>query len=299
MINHFRDQMPRPLVGVGHSMGGFHVTNLALMHPRLFSTLILIDPVIQRAPNPQGNYAPAQASAKRRDRWPSREAARTAFKKSKFYQTWDPRVLDCWIEHGLRDLPSKLYPSHESQEVTLRTSKHQEVLTFMRGNLPSKLNPNPATQPNLLTHPDVDMSVPDISPFYRPEALVVFQQLPFLRPSVLYVFGSKSNLSEPHLRADKMAMTGVGVGGSGGAKLGQVKEVLLDAGHLIPMEKVAETADECSKWMTQELERWRDEEKTIDDMRRNIPKEKRAQMMDDFIKVASGDFLKEQEKAKL
>lgn len=22
MINHFRDQMPRPLVGIGHSMGG-------------------------------------------------------------------------------------------------------------------------------------------------------------------------------------------------------------------------------------------------------------------------------------
>lgn len=25
MINHFRDQMPRPLIGIGHSMGGNHM----------------------------------------------------------------------------------------------------------------------------------------------------------------------------------------------------------------------------------------------------------------------------------
>lgn len=280
-------------------MGGFHLTNLALMHPRLFTSLILIDPVIQREPNPEGNYAPAKASAKRRDRWPGREVARTSFKKSKFYQTWDPRVLDLWIEHGLRDLPSKLYPSHEDNEVTLRTSKHQEVLTFMRGNLPGPLNPNPSTDPNPLTHGDVDLSFPGISPFYRPEALAVFKRLPFLKPSVLYIFGSKSNLSEPHLRAEKMAITGSGVGGSGGAAKDRVREVVLDAGHLIPMEKVAETASQCSQWLSHELARWQTDEKTIAQIRQAISKDKRAQMTDEFLKHASGDFLNSAKKSKL
>lgn len=291
MINHFSAQMPRPIVGVGHSMGGFHLTNLALMHPRLFSTLMLIDPVVQRVPNPEGNYAPARASAKRRDLWPTREEARTAFKKSKFYQTWDPRVLDLWIEHGLRDLPTKLHQATDSKEVTLRTSKHQEVMTFMRGNIESADNPNPSTDPSLLTHWDVNVEIPGCSPFYRPEAIAVFQLLPHLLPSVLYIFGKKSNLSAPELRADKMAMTGVGAGGSGGVAKDRVKQVLLDAGHLIPMEKVSETADECCGWLKRELSRWTEEEKMIERMRQSVPREKRAQMTDDFLKAATSEAL--------
>lgn len=266
MVNHFRAQMTRPIIGIGHSMGGFHLTQLALLHPRLFTTLILIDPVIQRVPNPSGNYAPAKASAKRRDIWPNRAAARTAFQKSKFYQAWDPRVLELWLQHGLRDLPTALHPtsstssSSDDPQVTLTTSKHQEVLTFMRGNFPTASNPNPSTAPNPLTHPDVDLSH-NSSPFYRPEPIQLFSRLPSLRPSVLYIFGTHSNLSAPDLQADKLAVTGSGLGGSGGVKEGRVKGVELDAGHLIPMEKVEESADHVGKWIGKEMVRYRDWEK--------------------------------------
>ncbi|GAB7355781.1 hypothetical protein MBLNU459_g6463t1 [Dothideomycetes sp. NU459] len=318
MINHFRAQMPQPLIGVGHSMGGAHLINLALIHPRLLSTLILMDPVVQRAPNPQGNYLPAKMSAVRRDRWPSRAAARTAFKKSKFYQTWDPRVLDLWIEHGLRELPTKLYPAVSSasatppalsadpaaatvqldqtteREVTLTTPKHQEVMTFMRANL------NPQTPPDALTHPDLDEASGPTSPFYRPEPIALFARLPNLRPSVLYIFGSESNLSAPPLRADKMAVTGSGVSGSGGAEKGRVREVLLQGiGHLIPMETVGVTADHCSVWVAKELARFREESARVEAMRAGIPREKRALMTDEYYKTATGDFLDKKQKAKL
>ncbi|KAH8736089.1 hypothetical protein BGZ61DRAFT_472454 [Ilyonectria robusta] len=33
------------------------------------------------------------------------------FKKSKLYQSWDPRVLDAWVRYGLRELPTDLYPN--------------------------------------------------------------------------------------------------------------------------------------------------------------------------------------------
>ena len=48
MVNHFRHSMPRPIVGIGHSMGGNNLVNLSLMHNRLFTSLILIDPVIDK-----------------------------------------------------------------------------------------------------------------------------------------------------------------------------------------------------------------------------------------------------------
>ena len=110
MVNHFRKQIKRPIIGVGHSMGGSQLVNLSLMHPRLFTSLILIDPVIQRLPSAKGNMGPAKASTNRRDRWPSRVAAEASFKRSKFYQSWDPRVLDLWVKHGLRELPTYIHP---------------------------------------------------------------------------------------------------------------------------------------------------------------------------------------------
>lgn len=35
MINHFRKEMPRPLVGLGHSMGGCQIGYLSTLHPHL------------------------------------------------------------------------------------------------------------------------------------------------------------------------------------------------------------------------------------------------------------------------
>jgi pimeloyl-ACP methyl ester carboxylesterase len=289
--------MPRPIVGVGHSMGGCQIANLALIHPRLFETLILIDPVIARFVSFTGNISPAFASAMRRDRWPSREEAATAMKRNKFYQTWDPRVFDRWIQFGLRDLPTKIFPASASspgptpstvtteptvtpapskpKEVTLTTTKHQEVMTFLRPNFPPlpgqkevSSHAYTITNPTLnrRTHPDLTPGPEPQSPFYRGESILVFHQLPHLRPAVLYLFGKQSFLSLPDLIEDKMSMTGVGPGGSGGRKEGRVKQITLeDTGHLIPMEKVGETAGYIASWLRDELVRWKANEKLTEE----------------------------------
>ena len=87
--------------------------------------------------------------------------------------------------------------------------------------------------------------------FYRPEPVRTFENLKFVRPSVLYVFGEISPLSAIDSRADKLTNTGIGLGGSGGVKKGRVKDVVIkDTGHLIPMEKGSlETARSCSDWI--------------------------------------------------
>lgn len=271
LINHFRNDIKKPIVGIGHSMGAGQLTHLSLLHPSLFETLVLIDPVI--ADFSKGNQAegdsPAKMSAMRRDKWPSRSDAATSFKKSKFYQSWDPRVLQLWIQYGLRELPTKLYPDINpaldddpgSREVTLTTTKHQEVFSFTR---PIDLSLRAAldnfteeekVQLAKLIHQEQTHFKPIL--WDRPEVLTLFRNLEFIRPSVLYIFGETSYLSDLASRTAKVDNTGIGLGGSGGAKVGRVKQVLVaKAGHLIPMEKVEETAQFSADWIGVQLQRY-------------------------------------------
>jgi len=214
----------------------------------------------ERGPNP------AQMSTFRRDVWPSREDAAASFKKSPFYKAWDPRVLDCWIKYGLREMPTPVHPEQDAtsptKQVTLTCTKHQEVFTFLRPNYKAYgVDGKPADRS---THPDINLGQAQLYPFYRPELPMAFLRLPELRPSVLYVFGGKSDVGpEPFIRA-KMETTGVGVGGSGGAKEGRVKQVMFDdIGHLIAMEVPGRTADQIAPWLGAELQRWREQEENF------------------------------------
>lgn len=262
MVNHFRSEMPMPLVGIGHSMGGNQLVNLALIHPRLLSTLVLLDPVIQEHASAPSGPNPAQASTFRRDIWPSRHDAETLFRKQAFYQSWDPRVLDCWIKYGVRETPTLVHPGKKGASntaVTLTTSKHQEVFTFLRPSWSLKKSASQVTLDSTLL-PDIDLSGLMVYPFYRPEPPLTLSRLPNLRPSVLYIFGELSNMSGPAQQEQKLAVTGTGVGGSGGRRNGRVKGVELKGiGHLVAMESVHGCADQASDWLSHEMQLWKAE----------------------------------------
>src|SRR4051794_17659861 len=103
------------------------------MHPRLLTTLVLLDPVFQFNFAPV-RVSPARASTFRRDLWQSRDDAEAFFLKNGFYQRWDNRVLKLWLKYGIRDLPTAIYGPSLGQSqtaVTLTTTKHQEVFTFL------------------------------------------------------------------------------------------------------------------------------------------------------------------------
>ena len=253
------------------------------MHPRLLTTLVLIDPVFQLNPVAPGegshsNYA--RLSTFRRDLWPSRSVAADSFNKNPFYKTWDPRVLSLWNKFALREIPTAIYPesptptpmrkprsdepqfkpaSTTEKPVTLTTTKHQEVFTFLRPNFPTPGQP----VLNRTTHPDLDPSMPAeyLYPFYRPESASTFRRLPNLRPSVLYIFGGSSDISPPQWREEKLEATGIGAGGSGGAKEERVKGLTLDdVGHLIPMVVPKLCAQKAMEWLAPEMCRWREQE---------------------------------------
>ncbi|KAI1424052.1 Alpha/beta hydrolase family-domain-containing protein [Xylaria sp. FL1777] len=325
LTNVFRADMPRPIVGVGHSFGANILTHLALLHPRLLTTLVLLDPTIivfdpTRAAGP--GTTPARASTFRRDVWPSREAAVESFQRSPFYRSWDPRVLAAWNEHAIRDLPTPLFPelppsssssSSSSSSpstttttttpgATLRTTKHQEVFTFFRplyphvtSTPPSSPSPSPSSQYTVSKSgaPDYDPAhlsqlAPGQEPFafYRTEGGVVLHALPTVRPSALFMHGATSDISPPDLRAQRVTTCGVGPGGSGGVAAGRVAEVLMEGrGHLFPMEVPDETAAHAARWIGAELARWRVEQAEYDAWTRLPMREKTTLSHEDMEKI--------------
>lgn len=303
LTNVFRDDMPRPIVGIGHSFGGNCLTQLALLHPRLMSALVLFDPVITKFSNANAGagITPARSSTYRRDVWPSRQAAADSFRKSPFYKSWDPRVLQSWIDHAIRDMPTFLLPDPSKPETTtggatLTTTRHQEVFTFFRPLWPAltvshRDTPQEDVSISRIEAPDFDEDgqqgqiKKDLDfPFYRPEAGYVLKRLPHIRPSVLWVFGETSDLSPPESQRLKLETTGVGAGGSGGAKAGKVASVnMLKMGHLFPMEVPGQCAEHAAGWIAKELQTWRDQEKKYQEWAKQSTRAKTT-LDDEFIK---------------
>ncbi|KAJ4315958.1 hypothetical protein N0V84_008092 [Fusarium piperis] len=261
---------PPPLVGIGHSFGASILANVALIHPRLMTSLVLLDPVISRFTGTPSSAGPAAASLNRRDVWPSREEAAKSFSQSPFYRTWDRRVLQRWLEHGLRNVSG-------TNAVTLTTTKHQEVFTYVRPSWDAyDAEGREVIRPDLAV--DLDPSLNEnwpTYPVYRPEGPRTLASLPALRPSVLYLFGGRSEISSVELREEKLALTGTGVGGSGGVKAGRVSSVVSEeSGHLVPLEAPGLCARVAAEWMTTDLTRWLAEEREYETWARRPAAEK-------------------------
>ncbi|KAJ5092870.1 hypothetical protein N7456_008731 [Penicillium angulare] len=296
MINHFREEMPQPIVGVGHSMGAGQLVLLSLLHPRLFTSLSLIEPVI--APDILSAKGPLLAivSLKRRDTWKSRSAAIEAAHKT--YKRWDKRVLHRWILHGYREIPT----THEARSnnsnatesdspVMLVSSKNQEVLQYLRPN-PSNHRPVGEGEDNdasdkpahdSLLYPDIIGPPHATSQFYRFEPIFAWKMLKHVRPPVLYVLGQQSPLFSPEDRARTLNRTGRGIGGSGGIKASKVEEKIIKGSHQLPLERVVETAAAVGPWISKSLQTWRENEVRIAKGWIQQPLDKRLEGMAEWV----------------
>ncbi|KAH6999448.1 Alpha/beta hydrolase family-domain-containing protein [Ilyonectria destructans] len=270
MINTFRP--PPPIMAMGHSFGANALTNVALLHPRLLTSLVLIEPFISHFASTPATTTrgPSGFSMSRREVWPSRAEAAASFSRSASYQTWDPRVLERWVEYGIRDVPGK-------DEVTLTTTKPQEVFNLVRPSWHAyDLKGKELIHPELV--PDLDPSLNirwPTHPVYCPEGTSTVRRLPNVRPSVFYVFGGKSNISTLELQDEKMTLTGSGVGGSGGQAKGRVKKVVGEKNsHLIPMEDPVFCARVAADWIKAEVERWWVDERNYEDWTQKSTEEK-------------------------
>ena len=80
--------------------------------PDLFERTVLVDPAIlssnreqvASAPDSPGNRL-AEGARKRRQVWPSREAAREKWLKKELFAGWVPGVMDVYLAEGFADRP--------------------------------------------------------------------------------------------------------------------------------------------------------------------------------------------------
>ncbi|OGM47998.1 hypothetical protein ABOM_002753 [Aspergillus bombycis] len=248
MINQLREKLPRPIFGIGHSMGATQLMNISLMHPRIFQGLCLVEPIVfPYSADNQGRYPPAQASMRRRESFDSLGTAISQFRNSSSFRKWDSRAFDMWIKYGLRRAPGD-----RTGGVILTTTKSQELFTFLR---PIFLSNTPADR--RLAFPDLSLEAPSDVLFYRPEPVITFHNLPHLRPSTLYVFGDLSQLISRQLQESIVHRTGTGLGGGGGSTKDQVKyTVVRNTGHFAPMEDPKALAERTVDWLKVEVDRW-------------------------------------------
>ncbi|KAG1859214.1 Alpha/Beta hydrolase protein [Suillus subluteus] len=111
----------RTLVVAGHSFGGCSVTLAALHFPALFSSMILLDAMIDTYQEFTWEHTQylVGATLLRRDQWLSREDALRSFKSSPMFSAWDPDVLRLYVDFGLYEDESgcvrlKTPPIHEA-----------------------------------------------------------------------------------------------------------------------------------------------------------------------------------------
>lgn len=106
---------PRPLIGVGHSMGGVLLFMVASRRPEWFRSLVMLDPPLingwqgalfnlARRFGQIDRVSPAGLSLGRRDHWPNLEQARQYFRRRGFFASLDARCLEDYINAGLEQV---------------------------------------------------------------------------------------------------------------------------------------------------------------------------------------------------
>lgn len=108
------DKAGEPAFLVGHSLGGFLSAMCAARHPQLARGVLLLDSpllggwkahALRAAKRTQlvGSISPGAVSRKRKNRWPSVDAALEHFRHKKAFARWSPQALADYVAHGTHE----------------------------------------------------------------------------------------------------------------------------------------------------------------------------------------------------
>jgi pimeloyl-ACP methyl ester carboxylesterase len=159
-----RQSQGRPVIGVGHSLGGALTFQAALQRPELFSQVIMLDPPIIMGRDAFALHiaklfnlsmldkmSPAGLSKRRRDHWDSREQAAELLRDKALYKAFDDDCFDAYIQHALTE-------DHVRGGVELTIAKMDEVNIF-------RTNPSLWWMAHKKPQVPVNLVVPEASPF--------------------------------------------------------------------------------------------------------------------------------------
>lgn len=122
----------RPVILVGHSMGGMLSLMLAKARPDLVRCVVLLDsPVVAgwralalrfaKSAGIDKKFSPAKFSERRRNVWPDAETAYRHYASKQMFAIWPQQVLRDYVEHGLTAHPDG---------VTLRFTRETETAVY-------------------------------------------------------------------------------------------------------------------------------------------------------------------------
>lgn len=125
---------PRPILGIGHSLGGIMTLYAALARPELFRGVALLDPVIlprrllplvwaARGLGFERRAPLAQGAIRRRDRFASHAEAHRHYSGRSLFSRFAPEALSGYLEGGLRE---------SGEGVTLAWPRDWEAHIFAR-----------------------------------------------------------------------------------------------------------------------------------------------------------------------
>ncbi len=108
------EPLPKPLVGMGHSLGGVLTFMVAHRRPEWFSALVMLDPPLVngwqgalfnlgRRLGMIDRVSPAGRSLGRRAHWPDWAEVEGYFNRRPFFQRLDPRCLADYLDAGLEE----------------------------------------------------------------------------------------------------------------------------------------------------------------------------------------------------
>lgn len=113
LINSVEQQNSKPVIGIGHSLGGALTMMAAIERPDLFRAVIMLDvPVMNRlealvifsakATGLIDKITPAAKSKTRRTHWSSKAEALDYFRSRQLFAQFDERCLQAYVDSGLQ-----------------------------------------------------------------------------------------------------------------------------------------------------------------------------------------------------
>ncbi len=140
------------IIGVGHSMGSVYTLLGQVKNPRLFRSLVALDPVLftggracvlsaARLLGLSEKIPPTSLALRRREYWNSREQVAESYRRKPLFQRWDAESFQDYLTHGFTETPEG--------GVRLTISKDWEVRLFK-------------TSPNRIWHHLRTISVPTL-----------------------------------------------------------------------------------------------------------------------------------------
>jgi len=119
VIEHIERSHAQPVIGVGHSLGGYLTFIAAAARPDLFCAIVLLDAPIIGAIKARllaatkrfgsvDRVTPAGATRERRSEWSSLAEAERHFRGKKLFRHFAPEALRDYVRYGLIDEGKKL-----------------------------------------------------------------------------------------------------------------------------------------------------------------------------------------------